>query len=236
MANLTPPPIRVLVADTEAANRRELARALLSRGQEVLTAESAEAALALARSERLDVAVVSATLRGPGGEPLLAVLRRLASPPEVIAVTAPGEATEELLAQGAWGGVEKGPGLIFQTTAAILRASEQRRLKEELARRGGKEVVIVGNNRRLQQALREAAVAATSARPVHLWGEPGSGKRLLARHLHELRGGGPWIELSGRSLPEGALEPGSEVLDQVRGGTLYLSDVDALPENGPALA
>jgi len=235
MANLTPPPIRVLVADPEAANRRELARALLSGGQEVWTAESGEAALALARSERLDVAVVGAGLRGPGGEPLLAALRRLASPPEVIAVTGPGEATGELLSQGAWGAVEKGPGLVFHTTAAIQRASEQRRLKEELARRGGEEAVIVGNHRRLKQALREASVAATSARPAHLWGEPGSGKRLLARHIHGLRGGGPWIELSGGSLPEGALVPGSGVLDRVRGGTLYLSDVDALPTTAQLL-
>ncbi|MCS6900494.1 MAG: response regulator [Myxococcales bacterium] len=234
MANSTLPPIRVLVADLETASRRELARALLARGQEVLTAESGEAALALARSEPLDVALVSASLRGPGGESLLAMLRSLTSPPEVIAVTAPGEATGELLEQGAWAAVEKGPGLAFHAATAILRAHEQRKLREELARRGH-ENRIVGSHRLLKQALREVAIAATSRKPVHLWGEPGSGKRLLAQHLHELRGGGAWVELLGTSLPDGALEPGSPVWERARGGTLYLSDVDALPTTAQLL-
>jgi DNA-binding NtrC family response regulator len=230
MVHLTPPPARVLVADPEATSRRELARDLLGRGQEVLTAESAEAALALARSEHIDVALIAVSLKTSQGEGLLSGLRRQASPPEVIAMTAPGGSPEGLVEQGAWVVLEKGPGLGAQAAAAIQRASEQRRLKEELARlRGGQGPEIVGSHRLLRQALREASTAVTSARPAHLWGESGSGKRLLARYIHAQRGGGAWVELSAKALAAGALAAGSPVLERVRGGTLYLTEVDALP-------
>ena len=235
MVQLTPPPARVLVADSEATSRRELARALLETGLEVLTSESAEAALALARSERIDVALVGGSLRTRQGEALLAGLRRLPSPPEVIAVAGVDEEPEALLAQGAWGVVEKGPRLATLAITAARRASEQRRLAAEVRRQQGSEDELLGHHRGLRQARLQAEQAAASGRPVHLWGEAGAGKRALARHIHQLRGASrPWVELPGALASEELLRD-ERAFDRARGGVLYVSEVDALSTSAQLL-
>jgi DNA-binding NtrC family response regulator len=237
MVQLTPPPARVLVAETEPSRRRELARALLQVGQEVLTAESAEVALALARSERVEVALVSASLlQAPGG--LLEGLHRLTTPPEVIAVGLASDAAP-MVARGAWGWLERGPSLAEQAATAARRASEQHRLKEELKQRPQREEgpIFVGQHRAVRQALEQARRVASGDRPAHLWGEAGTGKRLLARLIHGLRGGGAadWVELPGEGLDKAELE---RVLQQARSQrrtTIYLSQIDRLATSAQLL-
>jgi two-component system response regulator HydG len=105
---------------------------------------------------------------------------------------------------------------------------------------------VVGHDPKLRQTLELAAAIAPSRAPVLLVGEPGAGKKLLARALHRAgaRADGPFVELECRGLGEAALEvelfgevlsggrfrPGR--ISQARGGTLYLDEVTAL---SPAL-
>lgn len=229
MVHLTPSPVRVLVADPEAACRRDLARALVERGQEVLTAESGEAAIALARSATIDVALVGATLTA-GGVTLLEGLRRLASPPEVIALTAAGGAQAGLL-DHAGGILEKGPTLGVRAVALIQQAGERRRLRDEVERLRGSAASpeLLGQNRHFRRALTQARQAAALPLPLHLSGEPGTGKEHLARSVHgwgrEARG--PFVVLGARGLEAAAFE-GSPLVDQAAGGTLYIDEVDQL--------
>jgi Nif-specific regulatory protein len=104
---------------------------------------------------------------------------------------------------------------------------------------------VVGSSPAMEVALRDLErVVATSA-PVHLTGEPGTGKELLAWTVHKNspRASGPFVKVACSSLPAalrfaelfgpdfgfGARDAriGGRVA-QADGGTLFLKDVDAL--------
>jgi two-component system NtrC family sensor kinase len=76
--------LRILVADDEAALRRALSMFLERRGHTVVQASNAHDALALAKTEVVDVALVDARMPGDG----LALLEQLESLPELRGRTA----------------------------------------------------------------------------------------------------------------------------------------------------
>ncbi|WP_043320866.1 sigma-54 dependent transcriptional regulator [Microbulbifer sp. HZ11] len=94
------------------------------------------------------------------------------------------------------------------------------------------------------QTLRDAlSKAARSDAPVHLRGEPGAGKELAARCIHELgpRAKEPFIPVHCSSIPTEFFEQllfgdasiGKNVqglLQSANGGTLFLDEVTALPK------
>lgn len=89
---------------------------------------------------------------------------------------------------------------------------------------------------------------ASTELPILLTGEAGTGKETLARTIHAegRRSGGPFVALSLRALPEKLIEtalfgyerdavPGATDLypgafERARGGTLFLDDLESLPE------
>jgi two-component system response regulator HydG len=106
---------------------------------------------------------------------------------------------------------------------------------------------ILGADPTLRQAVELADAIAPTQAPVLIIGERGTGKTLLARHLHRKspRAAGPFVEVACSSHKESALEadlfgrrgvPGEA--DQpgrvaaAKGGTLFLDEVSAL---SPAL-
>ena len=66
---------RVLVVDDEPTVRRSLARMLLSRGMEVLTADDGANAFQTLERERIDVALVDLMMPNVGGLDLLAMTK-----------------------------------------------------------------------------------------------------------------------------------------------------------------
>lgn len=133
----------------------------------------------------------------------------------------------------------------------VLLAREDRWRWENLALKAslahGHQNLLVGRSPALAALKQLIRRVAESRVPVLLVGEPGVGKTLVARLIHEMspRGGQPFVRVNCASLPgsllaaelfgleKGALpdatrgKPGR--LSEAEGGTLLLTEVDVLP-------
>src|SRR5262249_25186331 len=104
---------------------------------------------------------------------------------------------------------------------------------------------IIGESTAIQSALRHARVAANSAAPVLLIGEPGAGKELFAHAIHNAgaRSNEPFVVLNCAAVPRtllmgellgyeggqsGRVEGRPGKLELAYGGTMMLEDVEAL--------
>ena len=107
---------------------------------------------------------------------------------------------------------------------------------------------IVGRDRRMLDVYEQIRNLAEADYPVHITGETGTGKELVAAAIHNqsARAGGPFVPVNCGALPEGLLE--SELFGHVKGafsgairdkkgrfeladaGTLFLDEVSELPQ------
>ena len=108
---------------------------------------------------------------------------------------------------------------------------------------------IVGRDRRMLDVYEQIRNLAVADYPVHITGETGTGKELVAAAIHNEspRAGGPFVPVNCGALPEGLLE--SELFGHVKGafsgairdkkgrfeladgGTLFLDEVSELPRH-----
>jgi transcriptional regulator with PAS, ATPase and Fis domain len=107
---------------------------------------------------------------------------------------------------------------------------------------------IIGRDRKMLDVFEQIRDLATNDFPVHISGETGTGKELVAAAIHHesYRSGGPFVPVNCGALPEGLLE--SELFGHVKGafsgairdkkgrfelahgGTIFLDEVSELPK------
>ncbi len=247
-----PSAIRVLLAEDEAHLGMILQQYLSTRGFDVTVVRDGLAALEALRAESFDVAVLDVVMPELDG---LEVLRRVRSepmPPEVLVITGNGtsETAMTALKLGAYDFLSK-PYRMAEVEALVRRAWEKRMLMHDnhvlSARVHGAAVEprFVTQYAPLVAVMRMVQHVASSSAPVFVSGEAGTGKRLVARLLHERgdRARGPLIEMDCRRVPrerqvaelfgaDGESGSGATrslgVVEMARGGTLYLQHVESL--------
>jgi DNA-binding NtrC family response regulator len=251
---------RILVADDQRDVREALRLLLKGEGFVVELASSPAGALEAVGRAGYDAVLIDLnytrdTTSGAEGLDLLAQLQQLDADLPVIVMTAWGtiELAVEAMRRGARDFVEKPWDnarltSILKNQVALKRALArgERLAAENLLLRGGTEPFIAGAPAMLALCEMIKRVAPSDAN-VLITGEPGTGKGLVARLLHDNspRAAQPFIAVNMGSIPETMFE--SEMFGHVRGaftdakadrigrfeladgGTLFLDEIGNVP-------
>lgn len=236
----------ILVVDDEPDIRSLVQDILADEGYQVESAPGAAAARAALRAKRPDLVLLDVWMPDTDGISLLREWSQDGRPPmPVVMMSGHGtiETAVEATRLGAYDFIEKPISLakLLLTVERALEASRLRQENEGLKRRLPEVPEPIGSSRAMQDLRAQIERAAQTDACVLLEGEPGTGKQVLARYLHERspRRERPFVVVSGGALlkPDAARDLfGTEdsgelrygLIEQAQGGTLYLDEVAAL--------
>jgi two-component system response regulator HydG len=241
----------VLVVDDDEIVRESISAALTSAGHEVAQARDGVEALELAAARSFDVAICDVQMPRLDGLTLLRRLRQQAPATTVIMMTSYGKIPDVVrtLRAGATDYVTKpfDPEVFAESVIkpiaerCALKKNFERARAEHLDRATGTH--LVAESAAMRTLLDRTATIAQSDASVLILGEPGTGKKLLARRLHEQspRREGPFVVVSSASIPELLVESERRDTNQglsvrrdawfraAEGGSLILDGIEELP-------
>jgi two-component system nitrogen regulation response regulator NtrX len=211
----------ILICDDEAGVRASLSAVLRDEGYTVDTVDSGEACLEQVTKSSYDLLMLDIWLPGMDGLDTLARLRERHVEAQVIMISGHGSIENAVRATklGAFDFIEK-PLTLEKTVLAVRNALRQHRLEVEnraLRARVDRRFQIIGESPLIQRLREEIAMAAPSNGRVLISGENGTGKELVARHVHALshRRAGAFVEVNCAAIPEELIE--SELFGHMRG-------------------
>ncbi len=234
----------ILVVDDEPDIRRLLQEILEDEGYSVSTAEDGATARQARRTQRPDLILLDIWMPDVDGITLLKEWTEeepLNQPVIIMSGHGNVETAVEATRLGAYDYIEK-PLSLAKLLLTIEHALQSATLlRENVGLRQVNQPVNepIGRSRQFQQLRQQALQIAHHETPVLLRGEPGCGKHLFARYLHNnsARRNGPFqradISVMTTADQAGELlfgrEDGEQVhyglLDQANGGTLYIDDI-----------
>jgi DNA-binding NtrC family response regulator len=247
---------RILVIDDDRASCDLLREIFAAQGWETASAQTPDAALALAAREPFDLVVSDINLEA--AQTGLDLLRRLRDACPVILITGFGtlDTAVEAAREGAWDFISK-PFKVEAVVATARRAlAGERAGVEATGARAASETYhheeagLVGRSPAMIELYKEIARVAPSRSTVLITGESGTGKELVARslHKHSPRAGGAFVPVNCGALAETLLEAelfghtrgaftGADrdrkgLWEEAEGGTLFL---DEIGETSPAM-
>ena len=177
---------KVLIIDDDQMLCKAMAALVKTMGHEAKYAHTLKSGLACARSESFDVVLLDVYMPDGNGLDLLPKIREMDSNPEVIIITASGDADAAELAIkcGAWDYIEK-TASIKEIMSPFSRVLQYRKEKtSKTAPISLKRERIIGNSPKMKACLGLVEQAVTSQANVLITGETGTGKELFARAIH----------------------------------------------------
>ena len=244
----------ILIVEDEPVLARELGRFLEDAGHSVrLAGTGREATAALAEAEP-DVALLDLRLPDASGIDVLAQLQEQNPELAVVLMTAFGSVSDAVQAmkQGAADYLQK-PLDLDELGLLIERLLSRRQQARELSYLRDRERVLpeglVGGDRfsdLFEQVKRVAAAGLSPGeRPsILITGETGTGKGMVAHAIHELLGGGPFVEVNCTAMPASLVEAElfghergaftdargarSGLFEAADGGTIFLDEIGDL--------
>lgn len=240
----------ILVVDDEADIRELVAGLLEDEGYRTRKAASADEALTAIAARRPNLVFLDIWLQGSRLDGLQVLELIKESHPDLAVVMISGhgniETAVSAIKSGAYDFIEKpfkADRLVLVAERA-LEASRLRREVRELKKGSVQASRIVGRSTVVNQ-LRQTIerVAPTNAR-VLITGEPGCGKELAARTLHEAstRSSGPFVVINAATITPETMEEelfgieGVEgrsrrvgALEEAHGGSLYIDEIGDMP-------
>ena len=214
---------RVLVVDDDPAIRKIIADRMRAQGHEVEVAVDGEAALGAVADFDPELVLLDMKMPKMDGFEVLEALRRTESPPQVVMITAHGniERAVRAIQLGAADFIPK-PFEAAQVDHVVSRVLEAAGLRQRLQRLqtqiSDRHTLVRGGSKAMKDALGLAGRAAASNATVLLLGESGSGKEVMARHIHQespRANEGPFIALNCATLAGDLME--SELFGHEKG-------------------
>ncbi|WP_297528865.1 sigma-54-dependent transcriptional regulator [Thiohalobacter sp.] len=237
------PAAHILVVDDEPDIRNLVKEILEDEGYEVTVAENGQAARQARRQRRPDLILLDIWMEDVDG---ITLLREWSEggglPCPVIVMSGHGtvETAVEATRLGAYDFIEK-PISLAKLLLTVERALEADRLSREnvgLRQQADVPPEPVGRSELMQRLREQVLRVAAHDTWVLISGDPGSGKKTMARflHTHSSRRDGPFVEVGVGSMSQqtsaaelfGSEEDGRlhyGKFEQANGGTLYLDDI-----------
>ena len=250
----SPSPLEILVIDDEKNIRATLHMFLEGIGTHVVEASSADTAKAAILRQQFDLAFLDLRLGDVNGLTLIPALLEQCPLIEIVVVTAYGtvETAVDAIQLGARDVLQKpfNPEQIRQIVEKVANRRLLQRQMRDLRSRletAGPEIDLESRSPRVRQLLGVLAKAATRDVSILLRGENGTGKSVLARHLHALSGRSakPFVVVNCPTLSEellaselfghsrgaytGAVRDQAGRVEAAEGGTLFLDEIGELP-------
>jgi DNA-binding NtrC family response regulator len=242
--------LKIAIIDDEQDMRQSISQWLALSGYDTETFSSAEDALKGIGSDYPGIVVSDIKMPGMDGMQLLKRLMSVDSSLPVIMITGHGDVpmAVEAMRVGAFDFLEK-PFNPDRMTELAKRATVSRRLtldnralRRELSDGSALMKKLVGSSPVMERLREDILDLGQADGHVLIDGETGTGKTLTAHALHAVgpRAGKKFVTLSCAAYDEASLlaklfaplpeDDRIPLVEEVRGGTLVLEDIEALPE------
>ncbi len=238
----------VLIVDDLSAIHEMLAAVIQPTGYEISFASDGEEALGKYKAQSPDVVLADISMQPMDGITLLQKLKVF--DPDCVIILMTGYASTETAVKalkfGAFDYIQK-PFKIDELLRTLKSGIESRAEKRERRTNTGENFGslidlssrFVGNNAEVQRLRQQTAKLMGGRAPLLLFGERGTGKKIIAEAIHEASGEdqGPLIVIDCALRDEAAFfsgligqdGQGGDWVTRAKGGTLYLQQMHQLP-------